>query len=156
VVIFYLAIRGDQESPLGSARPAPHLLAMTSGRPVKCLSLHSKYFSYFRLVTFQLKFPLLLDFCRYSPSPKRIRGIVDEEIGDDTAKGQSVPTFAVDPSSGTTEASLEHSPAPADHSLRVTIAVAPSGPTPPSTGEPTTTSTLGTSTRCPEYSGRKY
>jgi hypothetical protein len=69
---------------------------------------------------------------------------VEEEIGDDTAKGQNVTTFAVDPSSGTTEAAPENSPPPVDHVLRVTIAIAPLGPMPPLTSELATTSTLGT------------
>jgi hypothetical protein len=55
-----------------------------------------------------------------------------------------VPTIIVDPSSGTTEAATERLPPPADHSLRVTIAVASPGQTPPSTGEPASVGTLGT------------
>jgi hypothetical protein len=87
---------------------------------------------------------LFLTLVGSSPSPKRIRGTVEEEIGDDTTKGQSVPTLGVDPSSGTAEAAPERSPPLADHSLRVIVAVALLGQTQPSIGEPTMMSTLGT------------
>jgi hypothetical protein len=70
--------------------------------------------------------------------------MVEEEIGDDTARGQGMPTVAVDPSSGTAEAAQEQSPPLANRSLRVTIAVAPPGQTRPSTGEPAAMSALGT------------
>jgi hypothetical protein len=68
--------------------------------------------------------------------------MVEEEIGDNTAKGQGVPTVAA--SSGTVEATPERSPPTADRNLRVTIAVALPKQTPPSTGEPAAMSALGT------------
>jgi hypothetical protein len=77
------------------------------------------------------------------PNPERTRGRVEEEVGDDIARRQGVPTVAVDPSSGTAQATPERFPPPADRSLMVTVAVAPPGQTPPSTGKPAAMSALG-------------
>jgi hypothetical protein len=58
-------------------------------------------------------------------------------------RGQSVPTIAVDPSSGTAKATLKQS-SPASLSSMVTVAVAPPEQTPPSTGKSALASALGT------------
>jgi hypothetical protein len=88
--------------------------------------------------------PFFLTFFGSSPNPKPTRGTVEEEIGDETARGQGVPSVVVNPSSGTAEAATERSPPPADCSLMVTVAVASLGKIQPLTGEPMATSTLGT------------
>jgi hypothetical protein len=79
-----------------------------------------------------------LIFIGGSTNTKRTKGIVEDEIGDDPARRQGVPTIVVDLSSGTVEAALQRPPPPPDRSLMVTVAVAPS------TGEPAAISALGT------------
>jgi hypothetical protein len=69
--------------------------------------------------------------------------MVEDTVGDDTVREQSVPSVTVDLSSGSFGAALGQSPPAFGLSSMVTIVVAPPRQTPPSAGTTVLASTLG-------------